>query len=220
MLQKQPFVVRLERQPATTPGCEDHLDSRAATTILPEGVEVTAVYVAAFAVGAIALLVTLLLGDSGGGGHDVGHDGLPFLSLTSLSAAILGVGTGGLLSTWAGLGALGAGFVALGSGVVLVLILQGALMPYLRRQQSNSQRGRVSYIGLLGTVTLEIPPDGWGEVAFADPDGNRVRARAVTAEPSALSKSTRIYIADVDADYVHVVAVPEDPAIPDLEGTP
>jgi membrane protein implicated in regulation of membrane protease activity len=176
--------------------------------------------VAAFAVGGIALLVTLLLGDFEGGGHDVGHDGLPFLSLTSLSAAILGAGTGGLLSTWAGLGALGAGLVALGSAAVLVLVLQGVLMPYLRRQQSNSQRGRASYIGLLGTVTLEIPAEGWGEVSFADADGNRVRARAVTAEPEALLKSTRIYIADVDAEYVHVVAVPEDPAVPDLKGKP
>lgn len=171
----------------------------------------TAAYVAAFAVGGIALLVTLLLGDTSGG-HDVGHDGLPFLSLTSLSAAILGAGTGGLLSTWAGLNTLGAGLVALGSAVALVLILQGVLMPYLRRQQSNSQRGRASYIGLLGTVTLEIPAQGWGEVSFADADGNRVRARAVTAEPEALLKSTRVYIADVDADFVHVVAVP------DLEG--
>jgi hypothetical protein len=62
---------------------------------------------------------------------------------------------------------------------------------------------------LLGTVTLEVPVDGWGEVAFVDSDGTRVRARAVTAEPEALSKTTRVYIADVDADYVHVVAVPD-----------
>lgn len=177
----------------------------------------TAAYVAAFAVGGIALLATLVLGDFGGG-HE--HDGLPFLSLTSLSAAILGAGTGGLLSTWAGLSPLVAGLIALGSAAALVLILQGALMPYLRRQQSNSQRGRSSYIGLLGTVTLEIPVQGWGEVSFADADGNRVRARAVTAEPEALLKSSRVYIADVDADHVHVVAVPDLPALPDLEGNP
>ena len=181
----------------------------------------TAAYVAAFAVGGIALVVTLLLGDVGGGhdiGNDVGHDGLPFLSLTSLSAAILGAGAGGLLSTWAGMSALGAGLVAVGTAAALVLILQGGLMPYLRRQQANSQRGRASYIGRLGTVTLEIPTEGWGEVSFADADGNRVRARAVTAEPAALLKATRVYIADVDADYVHVVAVPDFPATPDMEG--
>ncbi|MGB3486423.1 MAG: hypothetical protein WBB07_29905 [Mycobacterium sp.] len=169
----------------------------------------TAVYVAAFAVGAIAVLSALLLADFGHGTHD----GLPFLSLTSLSAGVLGAGAGGLISTWAGVNTLGAGLVALGTAAALVLLLQGVVMPYLRKQQSNSQRGRTSYVGLLGTVTLEILPDSWGEVTFADADGNRVRARAVTAEPAALTKSTRVYIADVDADYLHVVAVP-DPQFP------
>ena len=171
----------------------------------------TAAYVAAFAVGAIALLSTLLLTDVGDAGH--GHDGLPFLSLTSLSAALLGAGTGGLVSIWAGAGALVVGAIAALCAVVLVFAIQGVLLPYLRRQESNSQRGRASYIGLLGTVTLDIPSDGWGEVAFADADGNRVRARAVTSEPAALPKASRIYIADVDADYVHVVAVPHDPLL-------
>ncbi len=163
------------------------------------------VYVAAFVVGAIAVLSALLLTD-----FDVaGHDGMPFLSLTGASAALLGAGTGGLVSTWAGLSGVGAGAVAAGSGAALVATLQGLLLPYLRRQQSNSHRGRMSYIGLLGTVTLDVSPDGWGEVSFVDADGNRVRSRAKTSEPAALPKTTLVYIADVDADYVHVVAVPD-----------
>ncbi|OHU99956.1 hypothetical protein [Mycobacterium talmoniae] len=162
----------------------------------------SAVYLAAFVVGAVAVLSALLL-------TDFGHDGMPFLSLTSVSAALLGAGTGGLVSTWAGLGAAAAGGVALVSAVLLVATLQGLVLPYLRKQQSNSQRGRSSYIGLLGTVTLDVPVDGWGEVAFVDGDGNRVRSRAITTEPATLAKSTRVYIADVDPDYVHVVAVPE-----------
>jgi preprotein translocase subunit SecA len=36
-----------------------------------------------------------------------------------------------------------------------------------------------------------------------------MRARAKTAEPATLTKSTRVYIADVDPDYIHVVAVPD-----------
>lgn len=162
----------------------------------------TAVYLAVFAVGAVAVLSAVLL-------TDFGHDGMPFLSLTTVSAALLGAGTGGLVSTWAGLDGLGAGVTALFSAVTLVAGLQGVALPYLRKQQSNSHRGRSSYIGLLGTVTLEVPADGWGEVAFVDPDGNRVRSRAISNEPETLAKSTRVYIADVDADYVHVVAVPE-----------
>jgi hypothetical protein len=57
-------------------------------------------------------------------------------------------------------------------------------------------------------VTIDVPPGGWGEIAFVDPDGNRVRSRAVSPESQHLAKATRVYIADVDAEYVHVVAVP------------
>lgn len=162
----------------------------------------TAVYLAVFAVGAVAVLCAVLL-------TDLGHDGMPFLSLTTVSAALLGAGTGGLVSGGAGLGSMGAGVVAGVSAVALVAGLQGVVVPYLRKQQSNSQRGRSSYIGLLGTVTLDVPADGWGEVAFVDPDGNRVRSRAISTEAHTLAKSTQVYIADVDADYVHVVGVPE-----------
>lgn len=161
----------------------------------------TAVYLAAFAVGAIALLTALLL-------TDIGHDGMPFLSLTAVAAALVGTGAGGLVGTWAGFGAVPTGALGLGTGVTLAGILHGVALPYLRRQESNSQHGRSAYVGLLGTVTLDVPPGGWGEVAFTDPDGNRVRARAISPEPQTLPKDTRVYIADVDADYLHVVAVP------------
>lgn len=162
---------------------------------------VTIVYLAAFAVGAIALLTALLL-------TDFGHDGLPFLSLTGMSAALVGTGAGGLVGTWAGFGAVPAAALGLGTGLTLTLLLQGVALPYLRRQEANSQHGRSAYIGLLGTVTIDVPPGGWGEIAFVDPDGNRVRSRAISPEPQTLAKATRVYIADVDAEYLHVVAVP------------
>jgi len=167
---------------------------------------VTTAYLVAFIVGGIALLSALLLADVG---HGAGHDGLPFLSLTGLSAALLGAGAGGLISSWAGLGGVGSGLIAAGAAVFLVFACQGLLLPYLRRQESNSQQSRSSYIGLLGTVTLDVPVGSWGEVAFVDADGNRVRAKAVTEETELLAKNTSVYIADVDADYLHVVAVPD-----------
>lgn len=164
---------------------------------------VMAVYLAAFVVGGIAVLAALLLADVGHG------DGMPFLSLTSLSVALLGAGTGGLVGTWLGMGALWSAGLAAACAIVLVFTLNGLLLPYMRRQQSNSHRSRSSYVGLLGTVTLEVPPGGWGEVSFVDPDGNRVFSRAKSDEAAALPKATRVYIADIDPDFVHVVAVPE-----------
>ncbi|MEE6165152.1 MULTISPECIES: hypothetical protein [unclassified Mycolicibacterium] len=162
----------------------------------------TAVYLAAFVVGGVALLAALLLADVGHG------DGMPFINLTALSVALLGAGTGGLIGSWTHLGTFGTAVTAAAFAVVLVFVFNGLLLPYMRRQQSNSHRGRSSYIGLLGTVTLEVPAGGWGEVSFVDTDGNRVFSRAKSAELAALPKSTRVYIADIDPDYVHVVAVP------------
>ena len=137
------------------------------------------------------------------------RDGLPFLSLTSVSAGLLGAGTGGLVSTFAGVGAAATAVIAVVSAVVLIAALQAVLLPYLRRQEANSQQGRTSYVGRLGTVTLDVAPDGWGEITFLDAEGTRVHARAITAEPRTLRKSTTVYIADVDTDFVHIVAVPE-----------
>ena len=164
---------------------------------------VMAVYLAAFIVGGVSVLAALLLADVGHG------DGMPFLSLTGVSAALVGAGTGGMIGTWAEFGAFPTALLAAASAVVLVFLLNGLLLPYLRRQQSNSHKGRSSYIGLLGTVTLEVPAGGWGEVSFVDADGNRVFSRARSDEPAALPKATRIYISDIDSDFVHVVAVPE-----------
>lgn len=164
----------------------------------------TAIYLAAFIVGAIAVLSALLLADVGHG------DGMPFLSLTSLSVLLLGAGTGGLAGTWLRLSTPVTVAIAGACAVVLVFALNGLLLPYMRRQQANSHKGRTSYIGLLGTVTLEVPADGWGEVSFVDTDGNRVRSRAKSSELGALTKSTQVYIADVDTDFVHVVAVPHN----------
>jgi hypothetical protein len=83
-------------------------------------------------------------------------------------------------------------------------------LPYLLRQQSNSQISRLSYIGLTGTVTIPISPDGWGEIAFVDADGNRVRSRAVTTEPAVLPTGTPVYISDAFGDeHLHVVSIPD-----------
>jgi hypothetical protein len=91
----------------------------------------------------------------------------------------------------------------------LTAVLQLVVLPYLRRQQSNSHRGRVSYIGLLGTISLDVSAGGWGEVAFVDADGSRVRSRAQNTEAHALQKSSAVYIAHVDDQFVYVISLPQ-----------
>ncbi|CAM3579354.1 hypothetical protein [Smaragdicoccus niigatensis] len=161
-----------------------------------------------FIIGVTALVGTLILGEVGGGSGHV-SDGLPFLSLTTLAAAIFGFGAGGGVIALTELPVpvqLGAG---VGSAVLLVAILRGLLVPYLTRQQSNSHYGRSAYLGKLARVEIRIPVGGWGEVSVPDPDGSRVRLKAKSPENVELPAHAKVYIADLDTEFVHVVAVPE-----------
>lgn len=175
-------------------------------------------FVVCFVVGLVAIVGSLVVGELGDlvGGVDGDVGGVPILGPTTIATALFGVGAGGLAATGFDLAAAPAWLAAVSGGVVLVALTRGLLLPYLLRQQANSHVGRASYVGALGTVTLALVGDDWGEVSFTDGDGSRVRARAVTAEPGDLPVGTRVYIADVDRDYVHVVAVP-DVSHPDLQ---
>ncbi|RDI32636.1 hypothetical protein DEU38_103373 [Rhodococcus sp. AG1013] len=171
----------------------------------------TTIYLACLAMGLVGIVGTLVVGETGSDVGDTdGGSGLPFLSLTTVATALFGVGVGGSGASVAGGSGLVAALTATAGAIVLVGLTRGVLLPYLLRQQSNSHIGRQAYIGLVGTVTIPIAPGGWGEVAFTDTEGNRVRARAVSAEAVMLPVDARVYIGDIDADNVHVVAVPDD----------
>ena len=166
-------------------------------------------YIASFAVGVVALLGSLVVGEFADVGHAGHGDSAPFLSLTTIATAIFGFGAGGL-----GAGLLDVSepillLTGVAFAIVLVVAFRGLLLPYLLRQQSNSHFGRASYVGLLGRVELTIPVDGWGEVSLIEPAGGRVRVRAKSAEPDPLPPATQVYVADVDDEFVHVVAVPD-----------
>ena len=169
-------------------------------------------YIACLAMGLVGIVGTLVVGEVGSElGNTGGGDGLPFLNLTTVATAFLGIGVGGGAATLLGFGTTAAAVTAACTALVLVAVTRGVLLPYLLRQQGNSHTGRLSYIGLTGVVILSIEPDGWGEIAFTDTEGNRVRSRAVTAEATALPADSRVYIGDVDEQVVHVVSIPDDP---------
>ncbi|NLG56298.1 MAG: hypothetical protein GX542_11755 [Rhodococcus sp.] len=169
-------------------------------------------FIICLVIGVVAIGGSFLVGEVADvAAGDGGGEGLPFLSLTVVATALLGFGVGGTAGMWTGLGTVPSTLLAVGLAAVLVVGTRGVLLPYLLRQQSNSHIGRASYIGAIGTVTLAVEPGGWGEVSFVDPEGNRVLGRAVSSETSALSPTTTVYIADVDDQYLHVVAVDDTP---------
>lgn len=169
-------------------------------------------YIAFLAMGLVGIVGTLIVGETGPElGDAAGDDSLPFLNLTTVATAFLGFGAGGGTATLLGFGTAATAITAVCTALVLVVLTRGVLLPYLMRQQGNSHTGRLSYIGLTGVVTLSIDPGGWGEIAFTDTEGNRVRARAVTAEKTALPANSHVYIGDVDDNVLHVVSIPDDP---------
>lgn len=170
-------------------------------------------FIVCFVVGIVGLLGTFTIGEFSeiGEGHG---EGLPFLSLTTVATALFGFGAGGWISALISVPSPVAAVIGLGVAAALVLATRGLLIPYMIRQQDNSHIGRTSYIGLLGTVTLDVKADGWGEVSFADSEGNRVGARAISSGKVTLPRGVTVYIADVDDNYLHVV--PVDDAIQGL----
>lgn len=171
-------------------------------------------FIVCLAVGLVGIVGTLIVGEVGSDLGEVGSsgDGLPFLGLTTLATASLGLGTGGGVAALLGAGDVAAVVAAIVTALALVFLTRGLLVPYLLRQQANSHTGRQGYVGRIGIITLPIEPGGWGEVAFTDVDGSRVRSRAVSAEREPLPVNSRVYIGEVDEDALHVVSIPDDPA--------
>lgn len=157
-------------------------------------------YVCLFGVGTSALISALLLAD-------IDHDGLPFLSLTNLSAASAAAGgIGAALS----LTSIPSALVALLAFIVAVVTVSASesLKRYVRSGESNSSASRDSYIGSECTVTLALPSaeDGWGEVSFRDSEGARIRAKAYGLDGSH-SVGDTVYVSGIVPDGVNVVAI-------------
>ncbi|MBP9738150.1 hypothetical protein KBD20_00505 [Candidatus Saccharibacteria bacterium] len=156
------------------------------------------------------LLVSLLLGEALDFAEDLDFDfesEPSWFNLKAIAAGAIGFGIFGYLSVRAGIPVLFTLALAIvGFFVLLIASLFLVLRP-LFRQQSNSQLGRSSYIGLMGSITLAVQADGWGEVQFTNTNGSLVTERAIAHDGAGIPTGTSVVITDVGETNVTVVVV-------------
>lgn len=168
------------------------------------------IFVVCLAVGGILLLIAVLLGDllSGvldGIGFDVDIGGVSLMPLLLAFVAMFGVG--GLIGTEAlGLGSgpasvVGAGFGALGAGIVY------ALFALLRRAEAPDAFSLRDLIGRNGRVTVGIPAGRNGSVLVSH--GGASDELIATADTD-LAAGTTVTIVDVVAGTLIVRPVSRD----------
>lgn len=131
----------------------------------------------------LLLMVTGIGGDDGDLDDAGDSDGaFTWFSIQALSVLALGTGWFGLLAqeTW-GLPAAIAGLIAIGSGVLLTLLVARALRLVFRLEESGTLDVDRA-VGASGTVYLTIPEDGVGQVQV------NVDGRLVTLDATAGSR--------------------------------
>jgi membrane protein implicated in regulation of membrane protease activity len=133
------------------------------------------VFFVSIAAGIVYLFASWVLGHFGGGDHggeghdhehaDSGHSTVSIFSPKIIALFMIGLGAGGCLSTIYGGGPTTASLIGLASGMSLGgLMLIGLRMLYSQQASSNLDVG--SAVGRMGTVTVDIPPMGTGEVGL------------------------------------------------------
>lgn len=168
------------------------------------------IFVVCLAVGGILLLIAVLLGDllSGildGIGFDVDIGGVSLMPLLLAFVAMFGVG--GLIGTEAlGLGSgaaavLGAGFGALGAGIVF------GLFSILRRAEAPDAFSLRDLVGRNGRVTVGIPAGRNGSVLVSH--GGATDEITATADTD-LAPGTTVTIVDVVAGTLIVQPIVRD----------
>lgn len=152
--------------------------------------------------GLAVLLVSLLLD----GIFDLFEFGDGPLSLTTISAFISFFGFSGLTASQLGLGPTGASFVALAGG-----FLAGLAAWFITRSLKGMEaqgHEENSFAGRTAVVTIPIPEDGFGEVAFTK-SGDRITtaARAAGSIPSGervrietVLSSSSVFVTPVNAE--------------------
>lgn len=152
------------------------------------------------------LLVSAIFGElsdlMGGGDADIsggdgnGADGPSWVSITLISVALTGLGAVGLLCLGFGLNPTVSALIAVASGIVFaVLVRQFVIMP-LMRQQANTSISQTSYVGTVGSVSLDIAAGSVGEVRIVDHNGALVAMPARASEAGVSFKRGESVVVD------------------------
>lgn len=121
------------------------------------------------------VLVTSILGFFFGGHGENSHDGdsaehvdgtVSVFSSRIVAIFMIGFGAGGLIATHYGLSIITATLIGLSCGVGIgILALLGLRLLY--SQQANSEISIVDTVGRIGTISVDIPENHFGEIDVA-----------------------------------------------------
>jgi membrane protein implicated in regulation of membrane protease activity len=153
------------------------------------------------AAGLAFLILTLFLGEIGdlvGGNTDVAHGGgLPWMSFTTVSLALVGWGLSGLIAVHLGLTSWLVFLAATAISVLFVVAVMLLIIKPLLRQQANSLVSQQSYVGSQATVILDISPDNAGQIQLTDPNGALVTLPAASTNAVSIPKGSTVIISEI-----------------------
>ncbi len=104
--------------------------------------------------------------DGHGDSHDHNHETVSIFSPKVVAIFMVGFGAGGAIATHGTFGVVGSTLLGLATGVVFG-VLGLTFMRALYSQQASSEIQTSEAIGRRGTVTIDIPQNGVGEVSLS-----------------------------------------------------
>jgi hypothetical protein len=179
------------------------------------------IYAAIGAVGFLILLVMLVLGDVGGGDHEVSaHEavlehadsldpgGPSVFSVRIMAAFLTAFGVGGVVGRYYNLSHPAASGVGVAAGIVMAgLVYQFAKMLFL--QQASSEVRVSSLLGRTAEVSVAIPANGVGQVSLVA-SGERIEHIARSQGGGAVPRGTAVIVKELRGDSLVVAPVGSD----------
>lgn len=142
-----------------------------------------------------------------------GDFGFGMISVLTITAFLMGAGWMGLVAQieW-GFGPYGTAGLSMGFGF-LMMLLAASLMFWMKRMVHEPQSDPKTAIGRTGTVYMQIPAGGTGQVRVAI-SGQVVTTSARSKAGQALASFTDVRVTDVRDDGVLIVEPLDTPPAP------